>query len=123
MILTTDETLIRSILEDETVIDGFSDGKRIENLDIGIYFYEPDVGLFPVNLKGNAVCVHAAIPKKNRGLKALEAAKWLANVLCLKYDVFTQVRHNREHVKRFVKMVGFTHLYDTDTHHFYRYIK
>ena len=67
--MTTDEVLIRSILEDETVIDGFSGGEKLENLwlDGAVYFYEQFVGLFPARQRGNVLSFHAAIPKKNRG--------------------------------------------------------
>ncbi len=122
MIITEDEELIRSILDDETVIQGFSHGERVEDLSNAIYFYEEGIGLFPARVSGKVVSIHAAIPKKNRGIKAIKAATRLAQSLIESgYDVTARVRYTDRHVKRFVKMVGFDHLCDNDNYHIYRY--
>ena len=115
--ITTDEVLIRSILEDPTVIDGFSDGEVIKDLTGGIYFYIPDVGLFPSVLRGNVLSCHAAIPKKNRGIKAVKAVKILIKELVdLGYELETRARHENKAAHRFNVMVGFV-CYDTDSKH------
>lgn len=125
MIITQDEQLIRSILEDKTVIQGFSDGKRLDTiyLDDSVYFYEKNIGLFPCKIKDNVISIHAAIPKKNRGLKAIRAAKNLCNYLIeVGFYVIARVRYTDKHVKRFVNMVGFVYDYDKDNYHIYRYV-
>ena len=123
MNLTTDETLIRSILEDETVIDGFSDGEKVEDLSTAIFLYEEGVGIFPTRITGGVACIHAAIPKKNRGKKALEAAKSAVNMLRTSgYTVIAQVRYNDKKTRSFVNMVGFTLTGFNDPYKLYRYI-
>ena len=123
LILTTDEALIRSIIEDETVIDGFSDGDRIEDLGNAVYFYEEGVGLFPARIKNSVVSIHAAIPKKNRGVKAVKAARSLANDLKGSgYTVTVQVRYNNKQGRAFVNMVGFSHIGSNEQYQLYRYM-
>ena len=125
MIITEDEELIRSILEDETVVDGFSDGEKLKDvyLENAVYFYEPGVGLFPSKIKGNVLSMHAAIPKENRGIKAVDTAKVLCRCLVtIGYYVIARVRYTDKHVKHFVKMVGFEYQYDNDNYHIYRYM-
>ncbi len=121
--ITTDESLIRSILEDETVIDGFSDGKRIKDLSNAVYFYDKDVGLFPCRVKGKVISIHAAIPKENRGIKAVNSARTLVRSLVnAGYDVIARIRYTDKHVKRFVMMVGFIYSHDKNNYHIYRYL-
>lgn len=109
--ITTDYNLIRSILEQPDILPGFRHGKspteeQLQNKGI-IYFYEPDVGLFPANILGKTLVMHAAIPKENRGKKAVNAAKRLATYLTKNgYRVMTQQKDKR-HLKAFVRMVGF----------------
>lgn len=123
MELTTNETLIRSILEDESVIGGFSDGEVIEDLSDAFYFYEEGVGLFPARISDGVASMHAAIPKKNRGKKAVKAAKNLAYALdALGYTVTTQVRYNNKKSHCFVRMVGFKLTGQSDQYQLYRYI-
>lgn len=123
MILTTDETLIRSILEDESVIGGFSDGERVEDLSDAYYFYEEGVGIFPTRIKNSIASIHAAIPKKNRGRKALEAAKNIVNILKLSgYTVTAQVRYNDKKTRSFVNMVGFSLTGSNNNYQLYRYM-
>ena len=119
----TDEKLIRSILEDESVIDGFSDGEVIEDLSDAIYFYEEGVGLFPSRIKDKVITMHAAIPKKNRGIKAVKTARKLANTLKdFGYTVMVQVRYNNKQGRAFVNMVGFTLTGSNDHYRLYRYM-
>jgi len=123
--VTTDEVLIRSILEDPTVIDGFSDGERLDSaiLADAVYFHEPDVGLFPSRISGDFINVHAAIPKKNRGIKAVKAAKKLGKYLTLiGFNAYTTVRKNNSSAIRFNHMVGLTRVGELDNHFVYRYL-
>lgn len=125
MIITQDEDLIRSILEDETVIEGFNQGERIEKIpfDNAVYFYDEEVGLFPCKVKDNIISIHAAIPKKNRGVKAIKAAKDLCSYLVdVGFYVMARVRYTDKHVKRFVNMVGFVYQCDKNNYHIYRYV-
>ena len=123
MTIINDERLIRSILEDNTVIDGFSDGERIEDLSNALYFYDKDIGIFPVRIAGKVISIHAAIPKKNRGIKAIKSAKTLVrSLVCAGYDVIARIRYNDKHVKRFVGMVGFIYSHDKNNYHIYRYL-
>lgn len=118
-----DEYLIRSILEGDTVIDGFSDGVPLEDLGIAVYFYDPNVGLFPARVKGKHIDIHAAIPKENRGRAAVESARCLAKVLTsFGLNVQSRIKHNNKHVIRFARAVGMTHIYNNDTHKIYRYL-
>jgi hypothetical protein len=80
VITTSDEAIIRSILEDETVIHGFNNGQKLDELylDRAIYFYNEDIGLMPVVIDGNDAFLNIAIPKQNRGSKAL---KWSIDVI------------------------------------------
>ena len=119
-----DENLIRSILEDESVITSMTGGEKLATLPDSLYFYNPDVGLLPANSKGNALSFHAAIPTKNRGIKAVRSAKKLAVELSTAgYDVYARVSKGLKHVKAFLLMVGFTYLHDYDKYHIYRFIK
>lgn len=119
-----DEVLIRSILEDETVIDGVTGGEILADLPSSLYFYSPNVGLLPANAKGNTLSFHAAIPKKNRGIKAIKATRILANELSKSgYDIYARVEKGIKHIKAFTLMVGLTYLYDYDKYHIYRYIR
>lgn len=121
--ITCDEDLIRSILEDETVIDGFSDGKRIEDLSNAVYFYDENVGLFPSRIEGRVISMHAAIPKNNRGIKAIKSARSLVRSLVgAGYDVIARIRYNDKHVQRFVTMVGFIYSHDSNSYQIYRYL-
>lgn len=123
MIITTDQALIRSILEDKTVIDGFSDGKPVEDLSDAVYFYEEGVGLFPTRIKDRVASIHAAIPKKNRGVKALEAAKNAVNILKLSgYTVIARVRYTDKKTRSFVNMVGFSKIGSNDEFQLYRHM-
>lgn len=123
MQLTTDEALIRSIIEDESVIQGFNDGERMNDLSSCTFFYEEGVGLFPAMFKGNLISIHAAIPKKNRGIKAVRAAQGLARTLVdAGYELTARIRYNNKHLKRFVGMVGFSYQYDKGNYHYYRYM-
>ena len=123
MELTTDESLIRSILEDESVIDGFSDGKPVDDLTDAYFFYEEGVGIFPVRINNGVVDIHAAIPKKNRGKKALEAAKSISNILTLSgYTVTARVRYNDKKTRCFINMVGFHLTGSNDQYQMYRYM-
>lgn len=124
MIITTDETLIRSILEDETVIQGFNDEKPIDNVffDDAVYFYEEGVGLFPSRFKGNSISIHAAIPKENRGEKAIAAGHFLAQRLTdMGWKVFSQIAKEKKHVNRYAKMVGMQRFGETEKYYLYRY--
>lgn len=119
-----DEALIRSLLEDKTIIDDLTGGEKLTTLPDSLYFYNPDIGLLPANAKGNALSFHAAIPRKNRGIKAIRSAKKLAVELSTAgYDVYARVSKGLKHVKAFLLMVGFTYLYDHDKYHIYRFIK
>ena len=121
--LTTDETLIRTILEDDSVIEGFSDGERVEDLSSALYFHEKGVGIFPVVIREGKASIHAAIPKKNRGKKALEACKNVINTLkTMGYEVIAQVRYNDKKTRCFVNMVGFTSTGSNNNHQLYRHI-
>ena len=123
IVTTEDERLIRSILEDSTVIHGFSDGARIEDLSSAVYFYDENTGLFPSRIAGNVISVHAAIPKKNRGIKAIKSARVLVrSLVCAGYDVIARIRYNDKHVKRFVTMIGFIYSHDKNNYHIYRYL-
>lgn len=123
MPITTDERLIRSILEDKSVIDGFNGGKRIEDLSNAVYFYDKAVGLFPCRIKGKVISIHAAIPKENRGIKAVKSAKSLvSSLVSAGYDVIARVMYTDKHVQRFVNMVGFIYLCDKDGFKIYRYV-
>lgn len=123
MILTTDEKLIRSILEDESVIDGFNDGKIIETLPDELYFYEEGVGLFPCNIQGKLISIHAAIPKKNRGIKAVKAARSLIKTLAAGgYDVWATISYNRKNVELFALLAGLSYVKSSEEYKIYRYM-
>jgi len=123
VIQTTDHALIRSFLEDESVIDGFSDGKRIENLNDALYLYDEGVGIFPVRIRDRVASIHAAIPEKNRGTKALKSAKDAVTMLILLgYTVVARVRYNDKKTRAFVNMVGFSLIGSKDEFKLYRYI-
>lgn len=120
--LTKDERLIRSILEDDTVIDGFSNGERLKDLSNALYFYDKDVGIFPARVAGRLISIHAAVTKKNRGAKAIKSARSLVKALVgAGYEVIARIRYNDKHVKRFVTMVGFIYSHDKNNYHIYRY--
>jgi len=124
VIITRDEPLIRSILEDDSVIHGFNDGEKLDSVFLpgALYFYERNVGLFPAKVNGSIISMHAAIPSKNRGVRAIKSAKWLCRFLVdIGYDVIARVRYNDGHVKRFVSMVGFVYSHDKNNYHIYRY--
>ena len=112
--ITQDYALVRSIIEDPDVMPGYcgdtppTEG-QLRHKEM-VYFYDPAVGLFPANVFGRVLVMHAAIPKKNRGIKAVNAAKALAALLHQAgYTVLAQQR-NLPHLRAFVKMVGFGYL-------------
>lgn len=80
MITTSNESIIRQILEDETVIQGFNNGQKLDELylDRAVYFYSEQIGLMPTIINGKDAYLNIAIPKKNRGSKAL---KWSIDVI------------------------------------------
>lgn len=109
---TTNIELIKSIIGRDDILPAFCGGvlpcdEEIMRGDI-IYFYEPEVGLFPAEVIGhNRLLIHAAIPKRSRGKLAINAAKELANRLfSAGYEIFT-VQKKIRHLKLFVLMVGF----------------
>ena len=111
---TTDMGLVRSILDRDDIAHGFYDGERatdeqLNNLGL-MYFYQEDVGLFVANISGKTLIFHAAIPKENRGKKAVNAAIDLGKILLgAGYRVLT-VQANKLHQRLFVKAVGFVYL-------------
>jgi hypothetical protein len=124
MRLTKDEKLIRSIIEHESVIDGFSDGVPIEDLSRYLFFYDEGVGVYMAIINNNVVSVHPAIPKDNRGLKALKSARWLANFIVSKgYKLITRISYNKKTSMHFASLIGFTHVGDADGYKIYRYAK
>jgi len=121
MIVTTDEALIRSYLDDDTVREGFGPVDDVLMPD-ALYFYEPDVGLFPARYEGNVINVHAAIPKKNRGIKMIRAAKHLGQwLLARDWRVFTTVEHEKRHIIHCIKLIGFMKIGELDRYAVYRY--
>ena len=111
---TKDMGLVRSILDREDITPGFFGDERatdsqLSSVDL-IYFHQPGVGLFVANIKGNSLIFHAAIPKENRGRKAVAAAIALGKVLLKAgYTIYT-VQANKLHQRLFVKAVGFVYL-------------
>lgn len=123
MIITTDEDLIRSILEDPTVVDGFDNPTDNVLIDDAVYFYEEGVGLFPSRFKGYSISVHAAIPKKNRGAKAVAAGKFLIRWLRdAGWKVFVQVGKEKRHVNCYARMVGLEKYGENEKYYLYRYV-
>jgi hypothetical protein len=123
--ITTDEKLIRSILEDPSVRDGYWGELRPDNvfLDNVVYFYYENVGLFPATFNDSQITIHAAIPKKNRGIKAVRAGIELAEDLRgAGWEVYVQVRKELKHGIRYVKMIGFTMIKELNEHYLYRYL-
>ena len=121
--ITTDEVLIRSILEDPTV-KGAYEGLSPDSVffDNAVYFYYEGVGLFPATFNDSQISVHAAIPKKNRGLKAIEAGKDLVEGLKdAGWEVYARVRKENKHVIRYVRMIGFERVGDFGNRYLYRY--
>ena len=112
MIVTTDCGLIKSILSRDDIVPTFCGGalpcdEVVMRGDV-IYFYEPDVGLFPAEVIGlKRLLIHAAIPKLNRGKLAINAAKELAKRLFNSgYEILT-VQKKMKHLKMFVLAIGF----------------
>ncbi len=122
--ITTDEKLIRSILEDESVIGGFSNGEKLtsEQIDGGIFHYFPDVGLFPCQKSNNIVSIHAAIPKACRGRKAVETARYLVKGLVAEGNiVISTIISTDRHVRLFASLVGFELVSEYGDYMIYRY--
>ena len=123
--ITTDEKLIRSILEDPTVSGGYWGELRPDNvfLDNVVYFYYEGVGLFPATFTDSQITIHAAIPKKNRGIKAIEAGKDLAKDLKDSgWEVYVMVRKELKHGICYVRQIGFTRVNELKEHYLYRYL-
>lgn len=123
--ITTDEKLIRSILEDPEVRGGYWGELRPDNvfLDNVVYFYYEGVGLFPATFNDSQITIHAAIPKKNRGSKAIKAGKELANELKdAGWEVYVKVRKELKHGIMYVRMIGFTKIRELNEHYLYRYL-
>ena len=116
--ITTDYALIRSIIERADILEGFCGHSPsrddLESEDI-IYFYDEDIGLFPANVRGKNLFFHAAIPKENRGKKAIKAAKELGVILLEKgYNIYA-IQRDEPHLKRFAKMIGFKFVKKTES--------
>jgi len=123
--ITTDYDLVRSIIERPDILPGFNDGKTPSEEQLRdrhiIYFYDDEVGLFPANVHGKTLVMHAAIPKENRGKKTIHAAKALAKLLVGNgYRVMTQQRKKR-HLKSFVSAVGFKFIETIDDMNIYEF--
>ena len=110
MILTRDYDLIRSIIERDDILPTFC-GKSpsdevLKNENI-LYFYDENVGLFPAQLDGKELIFHAAVPKENRGIKAINSIKGLfKDLLGRGYTIKTKTR-DFPHIKRFINSIGF----------------
>lgn len=123
--ITTDEKLIRSILEDPEIRGGYWGELRPDNvfLDNVVYYYYEGVGLFPATFNDKQITIHAAVPKKNRGIKAVRAGKELAEELKGSgWEVYVKVRKELKHGIRYVRMIGFTKIRELDRHYLYRYL-
>jgi hypothetical protein len=120
---THDEAIIRSILEDESVKEGFDGIELLDDLFAGgaVYFYDPDVGLMPCLVDGLTIEVHAAIPKENRGAKAVRFGRELLKRLSEQgYNVTTVIGRNKKHVQRYAALIGFSFDYEDNKAKYYR---
>ena len=124
MVLTTDDALIRSILEDESVIGGYEGIENVMDLHKNaIYLHSEGIGIFPAIIDGDNADIHAAIPKANRGLRALKAGKLAVYILMwLGYTVTAKVRYNDKATRSFINMVGFTYVDSDAEFKNYRYM-
>lgn len=113
---------IRHYLDDPEILEGFNDGQRVEDLRLfdAIYLHVKGTGLFPVNVHGKIASIHAAIPRKNRGKKAIKAGKMAINWLRDKgYMVTCQVRKDRPDVMNYASLCGFKRISESDRYIIY----
>ena len=120
-----DMDIVLSILSQDDVWPGFC-GRKPTKEDVNrqdiIYFLASGVGLFVANIVGDRELVfHAAIPKVNRGKKALSAARSLAKRMSEDgYKLYIQQRKEK-HLNMFAKMAGFTFKGCSENKNFYAY--
>jgi len=122
--VTNDYELIKSIIARDDILPTLNHGEMpsMEQImdDSIVYFYEPDVGLFPANVIGDhRLLMHVAIPKENRGKKALKAARKLVKQLIDKGYTLLARAVDKPHIKRFITMIGAEHTgYDGKYHNY-----
>lgn len=112
------EAKIKSILAE---VNSEDSGLVYTNDERAIYLYK-DGCLFPSVLKGEALSIHAAVPKQYRGQIAINSAKEVIQWAIRRFNlrvVVARIDKNRKNVNTFARLVGMTFYKENDRYNYY----
>ena len=124
--IITDKDKIRSILSMPDIAETFYDEKGHVDCfgDSVLYFFYRGC-LFPSVLRGDVISIHAAIPKKYRGVNSIKAAKsvfsWVFENLGVK-RIASRIEKTRKNVSFYAIMCGMSYTHECDKYRYYEVI-
>ena len=124
--ILTDKDKIRSILSMSDIAGTFYDDKGyVDRFGSDVLYFFNRGCLFPSVLRGDVISIHAAIPKKYRGVSSIKAAKsvfiWVFENLGVK-RILSRIEKTRKNVSFNAVMCGMSYTHECDKYRYYEVI-